>query len=172
MHTAPAVNLTLQADPGWQRLLAGVASATPLGMAGLLMARLSARLNALRPDGSTAMPTPTQLIELAPALLVGLCALAVCLVLSRRVWRLRQPTLSQLGWDGQRWAATDRQGCAILGELTLAVDLDRWMLLKLAGRDPHWITVSASAHPLHWHALRCALHAPGRDGGKSSAGAA
>jgi hypothetical protein len=87
---------------------------------------------------------------------VPLAALAHAAWLVAREWR-RGPVV--LRWDGLAWSVDDGRRVQA-GEACIAIDFDRWMLLRVSSA---WVPASADGLPPgRWHALRCALvrHAP------------
>ena len=71
------------------------------------------------------------------------------------LWRVPAQSLR---WDGQVW-----QLDGVPGELTAAIDLGRWMLLKFAPEMPgrtSWLPVQRRGLETQWHALRCAVYSP------------
>jgi hypothetical protein len=86
---------------------------------------------------------------LATAVALTMLALAVSL------WRVPAQSLR---WDGQVWRLD-----AVPGELTVAVDIGPWMLLRFtpgAGSRTRWLPVQRRGLEAQWHALRCAVYAP------------
>ena len=80
----------------------------------------------------------------------------------------RLPALG-LRWDGRQWhlgAPEAPADAAVPGNLTVAIDLGTWMLLRFepaasAGRVAQsWIPVQRRGIESQWHALRCAVHSP------------
>jgi hypothetical protein len=79
-------------------------------------------------------------------------------------------TAVRLRWDGQCWfyGAASADGPELAPtELTVAVDLGGWMLLRLqadggASRWSRtlWLPAQRRGHETHWHALRCAVYSP------------
>lgn len=158
MQTAPAVSVTLQAEPGWRAVIALLASAAPLCV--LIWWVWHTSTSAYAPSlARTAIHAAALLLS------IGIAAGA---------WSLRRAPVRRLGWDGEQWwadlkPASDRHvpDAALPGQVTLQLDLGGWMLLKFCAtpvaepgwRPPsYWIAVSARLYPLHWHALRCAVH--------------
>jgi hypothetical protein len=86
-----------------------------------------------------------------------------------------------LRWDTQRWLlgpGSDATG-PHPGNLTIALDLGAWMLLRFdhdapprGRRRTTWLPVQRLGLEAHWHALRCAVYcarpAPGTDAGPNS----
>jgi hypothetical protein len=89
----------------------------------------------------------------------------------------------ELQWDTRRWllhaSGTDAEPHP--GNLTIALDLGAWMLLRFdpdpappAQRRATWLPVQRLGAEAHWHALRCAVYcarpAPGTDALANSRG--
>ncbi|HWI10361.1 MAG TPA: hypothetical protein VNU48_03440 [Burkholderiaceae bacterium] len=88
-------------------------------------------------------------------------SIAVAAALAARAARV--PPVD-LGWDGQTWSVR-RNDEPAPGELHVAIDLGRWMLLRFipaapAGAPAIWLPVQRSGLESQWHALRCAVYAP------------
>jgi hypothetical protein len=107
----------------------------------------------------------------AGALPVALCSLALGLAVAALAARhLRQPQ-RQLIWDGAAWAVESAQGGRQAGQVTLMLDLGRWMLVRFApaelaatlGRAPPWLQLwlplSSRDAGASWSGLRAALYA-------------
>ena len=79
---------------------------------------------------------------------------------------LRNPGPLAIGWDRERWQLDRGDPATQVGDLAVAIDLGRWMLLRFtpdvgqSGRRTAWIPVQRRGHEAQWHALRCALFAP------------
>jgi hypothetical protein len=74
-------------------------------------------------------------------------------------WRAPRGDLS---WDGQGWSWAPVDGSAGDGEVTVAFDLDGWMLLRfdpLAG-PRRWLPLARLGSTAAWSALRGALYGP------------
>lgn len=94
-------------------------------------------------------------------------AAAVCLPL---LWLTRpwtRPGAVQLRWDQQCWhvgPVGPAGGEPWSGQLSVAIDLGGWMLLRLSPSPmapwPTWLPVSRRGHRALWHALRCAVYSP------------
>ena len=105
-----------------------------------------------------------------PVSVAGLALLGAWLVAVQP--RLRPVTLA---WDGQGWQLAAATGqahtAAVAGDLSVAIDLGAWMLLRFdpagpsAGRRPRWIPAQRAGHAGQWHALRCAVYSPRPDAG-------
>ncbi len=72
-------------------------------------------------------------------------------------WRLTREPPTTLTWDGQHWLLG---GTAV--RLTVALDLDRWVLLRLQAADSpattRWLPAAAAQAGTRWHGLRAALY--------------
>jgi hypothetical protein len=72
-----------------------------------------------------------------------------------------------LRWTGQRWQLTDagrERGRAQDGEVSVALDLGSWMLLRFTASGTGssvvtWLPVRRRGLEAGWHGLRCALYA-------------
>ena len=130
MHAPPAVRVTLAPDRWWIAFSASIAALA----AGNLAAWLA----------------PTWMAVLPTALAGSLGAAWIA--------RRRSPQ-GALAWDGQTWLWVVG-GCEPLaGDATVAIDLDRWMLLVFAsGRGARrWVALSRGAQAGAWSPLRAAL---------------
>jgi len=71
-----------------------------------------------------------------------------------------------LRWDGRAWHLGPVAGDPISGDLTVAIDLGLWMLLRFAPASPlarprsAWLPVQRRGLESQWHALRCAVYSP------------
>jgi hypothetical protein len=84
------------------------------------------------------------------------------------VWarRHRPRATACLRGDGRRWQWVSAGGATpVEGALSVAIDLDAWLLLRFDGADGlrRWIALSRAQHGARWHALRCAVCARGAD---------
>lgn len=64
-------------------------------------------------------------------------------------------------WDGRAWSAVgvDGAACPLATAPDVVVDLDSWMLLRVAqGRSWRWMAVSAGHDRGAWHRSRAALY--------------
>jgi hypothetical protein len=131
VHAAPPVRVSLGRSAGW---IAFVSLCT-----GIAVATSAAWLLMQRQAG------------LGAATVLGLCAAALA------AWRMkRPPARSELNWNGSLW-----QWQGLAGEVTVALDLDAWMLLRfdpLQGRS-RWVAASRASAIGPWPALRAALYA-------------
>ena len=78
----------------------------------------------------------------------------------------------RLNWDGQRWALLDTAAGGtepIAGEISVAIDLGPWMLLRFRpsassawwpSMQSTWLPVQRRGIEPQWHALRCAVYSP------------
>ena len=131
MHAAPPVRVSLGRSSGWIGLVALCTGIAVANAAGWLL---------LRGEASIGMAAG-----------LGLMAAAFT------GWRLRGTAgRSDLNWNGAQW---EWQGSA--GAVTVALDLDAWILLRF---DPdqgprRWIAASRPSAIGPWPALRAALYA-------------
>lgn len=100
----------------------------------------------------------------------GSAALAACvLAIGCAAWGVRAGPATGLRWDAQRWwlDVGDRQPLA--GDVSVAIDLGGWMLLRFVphaslGRwQTRWVAVGRQGREGEWHALRCTVHAARAD---------
>ena len=75
----------------------------------------------------------------------------------------------ELRWDGQCWALRPMLPAGtdpVVGEISVAVDVGPWMLLRFRPRDRSrwtqatWLPVQRWGMTPQWHALRCAVYSP------------
>jgi hypothetical protein len=74
-----------------------------------------------------------------------------------------------LRWDRQQWWVASGAGPEQAGELSLAIDLGGWLLLRFqpepsvrdrrARRRPEWIALQRRGLEADWHVLRCTIYA-------------
>ena len=109
---------------------------------------------------------------------VSLTSIAAILGLAMSLWRVRAVSLR---WDGQCWhlgPADPEAGDALPGDVTVAIDLGPWMLLRFvpAARDARprrtWLPVQRRGIEPQWHALRCSVHSPRPSPGADAAAGA
>jgi hypothetical protein len=148
MRAAPAFQISLHRFGVWR---CGVLLIALLGAAALA-AWIFAR-------------APT--LELAPTMLAAVAGVGwVWLVAS-----LVRVSAMSLRWDGSFWhlGTSGETGDASLpGELTVAIDLGAWMLLRfepapatapsLRRARPIWIPAQRRGIEAQWHGLRCAVY--------------
>ncbi|OOG38432.1 hypothetical protein [Polaromonas sp. A23] len=81
-------------------------------------------------------------------------------------WRWKNSPAGQLCWDGQVWRWQSQAYLAGMPgrQLTVALDLQRTMLLRLENQDhtPLWLWAARSAMPERWLDLRRAAHSAQR----------
>ena len=136
MRASPACQVSLQRFGVWRAAVLVLALAGAAAMAVWLLGREP--------------PVSIGLMMLAVAFMLTMLASAVSL------WRT--PAQQSLRWDGQAW-----QLDATPGELSLAIDLGPWMLLRFtpeAGGRVCWLPAQRRGLEAQWHALRCAVYAP------------
>lgn len=151
MRAAPAVAVT--ACPGLARTVLRLLSGLAVGVTALWALQ--------RGDGLAA--TITSLVVAGVA----------CLL-----WRDRRASARNLKWDGVDWwlAAPVDAAEPRVGKVAVALDLDRWLLLRFRadglevpapGPRTRWLALRRREHPAEWHALRCALYSPAASSGAS-----
>jgi hypothetical protein len=146
MRPSPSFDLTLRAFGLWH---AGVGALLLLAAAVALAWWVT-------------VPAPIPGATILAALLAVACLGAAALG-SRPV----PPT--RIRWDGQRWL-TGPHGPAgddlAAADLSVAIDLGVWMLLRLRRPDASrwrgiaWLPAQRRGHAAQWHALRCAVYSP------------
>ncbi|MEP7099817.1 MAG: hypothetical protein ABI781_04875 [Burkholderiales bacterium] len=73
---------------------------------------------------------------------------------------------ADLRWDGRVWHLGLASGDPVGGDLTVAIDLGPWMLLRFSPAAPEarprttWLPAQRRGLELQWHALRCAVYSP------------
>jgi hypothetical protein len=160
MRAAPAVCLETAGSAGWRWALRALLGLT-------LLATLA--WAASRPAPSSAAVAVT---VLGYALGLG--------------WQTRRPRRWRLDWDGKAWQLSGgARGSVLAGSsraarLSVALDFGDalllrattddagaatpWRPLRILGRHSVWLPLQRRDHAAQWHALRCALHAPPRQG--------
>ena len=144
MRAAPAVAVT--ACPGLARAVLRLLSGLAVGVTALWALQ--------RGDGLAA--TITSLVVAGVA----------CLL-----WRDRRASAQCLKWDGVDWWLAEPVDAAEprAGKVAVALDLDRWLLLRFRadrlevpapGPRTRWLALQRHEHPAEGHALRCALYSP------------
>ena len=149
MRAAPAIQISLNRFGSWR---AAVLALTLLGMltvAGWLAGQAG----------------------LAAGAKGGAMATIAGLLLGLAVSLIKLPAV-RLNWDGQCWTLG---GVApgrierVVGEISVAVDLGPWMLLRFRPAassrwsrlaQPNWLPVQRRGIEPQWHALRCAVYSP------------
>ncbi len=135
MHAAPPLRVGWARNGGW---IAFVCATTALAAANLAAwVALHLALTA---------PVVAVLACLAAALAAGLAFAGA--------WHAQSRT--PLDWDGAQWHCD-----GVSGDVQVALDLDRWLLLCFAphGRGrPRWLVASRSTVTGAWSALRGALY--------------
>ncbi|MCW5649663.1 MAG: hypothetical protein KIS62_07960 [Ramlibacter sp.] len=99
--------------------------------------------------------------------------MAACVVASG-AWALRAHSAAPQGvlsWDGQAWAWRPGSAAEEAGRPVVALDLQRWLLLRwtLAGGE-RWLWLGRAQAPAQWRALRRAVHARARSAAPDPAG--
>ncbi|MDC8784080.1 hypothetical protein [Roseateles koreensis] len=80
-------------------------------------------------------------------------------------WRMAKVQACRLQWDGQVWRSSVRldQDADSPQRVSVVMDMDRWMLLRLQPlparwwRPDHFVPVSAAQQGAQWGALRATL---------------
>jgi len=136
MRASPACQVSLRRFGAWRIAVIVLVVAGAAATAGWLAGR--------DPPASTGL----LMLVAAAALPVFGCAASL--------WRV---PAKNLRWDGQAW-----QLDASPGELSVAIDLGAWMLLRFSPegqrRSSHWLPIQRLGLEAQWHALRCAVYSP------------
>jgi hypothetical protein len=139
VRSAPAVAVHASGGAGWR----GVQAVLPAWAAAASVALMAGHLE------WGAMPQALAVAAASAA--IGFAA-----------WRLASRPATRLVWDGQQWAADSRPG-----ELSVMIDLDRALLLRLvptSGSRTLWVAVTAREAGPAWHGLRAAVYSrPSQD---------
>jgi hypothetical protein len=142
MHAAPPVRVALGRSQGWVTFVAACGALAALQIVAWLA------------QGREWPGAIAATASLSSAATAGLVSAWVA-------WRAQQP--GSLSFDGQRWQWLDRPG-----RLTLAIDLQAWMMLRfepdtgMPGRRC-WIAASRRGVGAAWPSLRAALYSSGAD---------
>ena len=142
MRAAPAFQVSLRRFGVWRGAV--------LTLAALAMATMAAWLI-----------TQERPIEIVAWVATGLSIAAVAGLAARAV---RVPPVD-LGWDGRAWFVGPGPDESSPGDLHVAIDLGRWMLLRFTpaaptGARPIWLPVQRLGIESQWHALRCTVYSP------------
>ena len=109
-----------------------------------------------------AVPAPASGATTLGALLAAAC-------LGAAVFGVRRVLPTRLHWDGQRWfvgVGEPESSDPSAADLTVAIDLGGWMLLRLRRqhaprwRRSLWLPAQRRGQAAQWHALRCAVYSP------------
>src|SRR5512139_3947946 len=151
MDAAPPVEVFVGPDRPARLAVSVLAAASGASTAAWLFAAL----------GGAAAPAADMS---APFAIAAVAACAAWLA-----WRASCRGVERLCWDGRDWSLLAAgEGSPRTGAVTVAIDLDAWMLLRFdAAGHRRWLPLSRSAHAGRWHALRCAVFA--RRGGADAA---
>jgi hypothetical protein len=141
MRAPPPVRVQVGLDRRWLMALALLAAAA----AGNTMAWALSRLEASGPATAAA------------AVVAAVFAAAAASAGAR--WTAPRGHLS---WDGHGWVWQPVDAAAAGGEVTLALDLDSWMLLRFdaAAGPRRWLPIPMSSARAVWSPLRGALYGP------------
>jgi hypothetical protein len=142
MRAAPAFQVSLRRFGVWRGAV--------LTLAALAMATMAAWLF-----------TQERPIGIVTWLVTGSSIAAVAVLAARTV---RVPPVD-LGWDGRTWSVGPSPDESSPGDLHVAIDLGRWMLLRFnpaapAGAPAIWLPVQRLGLESQWHALRCSVYSP------------
>jgi hypothetical protein len=142
MRAAPAFQLSLRCFGVWRGAVLTLAAVAMATMAMWLI-------------------TQERPIETVAWLATGLSIAAVAGLAARAV---RVPPVD-LSWDGRAWFVGPSPGESHSGELHVAIDLGRWMLLRFIPAAPNgaravWLPVQRLGLESQWHALRCSVYSP------------
>ncbi|MBX3586572.1 MAG: hypothetical protein KF796_08000 [Ramlibacter sp.] len=98
--------------------------------------------------------------------------LMVAVVLLSGGWALHAHHTAPAGllrWDGQAWSWRGPAPQDEAGQPVVALDLQRWLLLRwTGGRHSRWFWLARASAPAQWRALRRAVHARARVAGSAS----
>ncbi len=149
MRTAPALQVSLTRFGIWRAAVVLLTSLGTLALAGWL-------------SGQDELAGVAKGVALAlVAALFGGLGLSLMRVPARR-----------LSWDGQCWALLDMSAGGtepIAGEISVAIDLGPWMLLRFRpiaaspwreSMQSTWLPLQRRGIEPQWHALRCAVYSP------------
>ena len=97
----------------------------------------------------------------------AIVGVALCAVIGLAISLARVPHVG-LRWDGQAWhlSGTGNSTAETPGEVTVAIDLGAWMLLRFKPAahtgflQARWLPVQRRGLEGPWHGLRCALYSP------------
>ncbi len=143
MRAAPACQFSLQRFGVWR---GAVLVLVTLGVA-TMVAWLILR--------ESPLTSPTSIAAALTA--VSLLALGASLA--------RTPAVG-LRWDGRNWHLGPPSGEPVSGDLSVAIDLGPWMLLRFrpaaSNARPRvvWLPAQRRGLESQWHALRCAVYSP------------
>jgi hypothetical protein len=140
MHAAPPVQVTFGPDRIASILASVLAAVTAADLAAWLMSRF----------------------EMEGVVTLGV-ALAAAGAAAAGAWWIttrRSPT-GTLAWDGRAWTVELQHHTPFEGRPTVAMDLDRWMLLRFEPALPGrrlWIALTCTTVGAAWGPLRGALY--------------
>jgi hypothetical protein len=144
MRASPPIDIALSRCGPWLAFVIVIAVASLLVVATWL---------ALGMGGPARTPT-------LPAMVVG----GLALFLACRALLAGWPPNGRLRWNGRCWALTSGEGEPVAGDVTVALDLGGWLLLRFVAERQHggavrWLPLQRRGREDDWHALRCAIHA-------------
>ena len=143
MRAAPACQVSLRRFGVWRGAVLALASLGVLVIAVWLLTRESA---------------PTSLTLIA-------AGFAAALLVATGVALAKTPAVD-LRWDGRTWYLGQPVHEPVAGDLSVAIDLGPWLLLRFSPAAPEarprvvWLPVQRRGLEAQWHALRCAVYSP------------
>ena len=146
MRAAPAFQVSLQRFGVWRVGVWGLAALAVITLAAWVITHE-------RPH--------EPLIEVGAWVSAALSAAAIVALAASTA---RTPPLD-LHWDGRAWQLGPVIGDRVPGDLSVAIDLGAWMLLRFTATVPArprvvWLPVQRWGIESQWHALRCAVYSP------------
>ncbi len=97
---------------------------------------------------------------------VPMAATAAAATLVALALSLAKAPPADLRWDGRAWHLGAFSGDPVPGEVTVAIDLGPWMLLRFSPGAPDarprtsWLPIQRRGLESQWHTLRCAVYSP------------
>jgi hypothetical protein len=143
MRAAPAFQVSLRPSGLWRAAVILLAAAAAVAIVVWLSTR-----------ESPAAPWVWVLVAFGASVLAASAASLACL------------PGGELRWDGRTWHLGRSTGEPLPGDLTVAIDLGTWMLLRFvpaggaARSHGRWLPVQRRGLESQWHALRCAVYSP------------
>ena len=146
MRAAPALQVSLQRFGVWRGAVWGLAALAFITLAAWVITHE-------RPH--------EPLIEVGVWVSAALAAAAIAALAASTA---RMPPLD-LRWDGRAWHLGPVRGDRVPGDLSVAIDLGAWMLLRFTASVPArprvvWLPLQRWGIESQWHALRCAVYSP------------
>ena len=98
---------------------------------------------------------------------VSVAVVAVALAAAVFALPIARPPVVALRWNGSCWQLGNHApyaGEPVDGDVSVAIDLGRWMLLRFVAEGRRgrvtWLPVQRRGLEAGWHGLRCALYSP------------